>query len=341
MAQRSEIAAWAAVALIFATGPASAGTETHTGLYRGQPVTYTEAHGKKIFQDDILLDHVTPLPGAAHGGLQPAVSVVYSQYLWPKNAMGVPEIPYTITNGAPQLSNALTQFNNTFTGIIQFAPLNGQSDYVNFDFDSTNQSGQCESFVGRVGGPQGVGGSAACDLGTLLHEMGHVVGLYHEMTRPDRDSFITLNFNNVIKGSEDEFAPQGDDYQDLGLFDYGSVMMYIPFAFSRNGGPVLGTIPPGMPLSNLVGYTAADIDGVKRLYGGAPTSVTIASNPPGLSVIVDGTTKFRLETEFTPHAGGCNQRANPDQRREHHHLHLRPLERQHRRQPQHHRKTRQ
>ncbi len=46
---------------------------------------------------------------------------------------------------------------------------------------------------------------------------------------------------------------------------------------------------PGIPLSNLTGYTAADIDGVKRLYGGAPKNVTIATNPPGLAVTVDGT----------------------------------------------------
>ncbi len=39
-----------------------------------------------------------------------------------------------------------------------------------------------------------------------------------------------------------------------------------------------------------MGYTASDIDGIKRLYGTSSTAVTVTSNPPGLQVIVDGAT---------------------------------------------------
>ncbi len=260
------------------------------GLFRGMPLTYEQRHNRAIFQGDMVLDHVTSLP---HGtALPPGVGIAYGQYLWPANAQGVAQIPYTVaTNGgATQLGNAIMAFNTTFTGVIQFVQRGSETDYVTFDFDQNNGSGQCESSVGRVGGEQYVGGSYACSLGTLLHEFGHVVGLYHEMSRPDRDGFITINTANVIKGSLDNFDKVGDNYQDLGLFDYGSVMMYIPFAFTRNGGPVLETIPAGMALSNLTGYTAGDIDSVRRLYGFAPTQVTVTSNPPGLSVTVDGNT---------------------------------------------------
>jgi hypothetical protein len=31
------------------------------------------------------------------------------------------------------------------------------------------------------------------------------------------------------------------------------------------GGPTIESIPAGIPLSNTVNYTAADIDGIKRL----------------------------------------------------------------------------
>ncbi len=199
------------------------------------------------------------------------------------------KFPTSEPQALQNLGAALKQFNTTFTGIIQFVPRTTQADYVNFDFDPTNHSATCDPVVGRAGGEQVTGGSIDCSLGTLLHELGHLAGLYHEHSRPDRNNFVTISYANMIKGSKSNFDQLTDNYQVFGLYDYGSVMHYIAFAFSRNGGPVIKSIPPGIPLSNLTGYTAADIDGVKRLYGGAPKNVTIATNPPGLAVTVDGT----------------------------------------------------
>jgi hypothetical protein len=280
-------AAWA--------GPQAATREQ--GVFRGRPVTYLATGGRNIFEGDMLLDHVAPLPtrGTVHAD---AIGVAYPQYLWPEDAKGVAEIPYVITSAATELHNAMLAFNKTFAGVIQFVARGSQADYVNFDFDTTNLSGQCESNVGHVGGEQYTGGSGACSLGTLLHEMGHIAGLYHEQSRPDRNTYVTVNFGNVIKGSEDNFNQPQDDFQDLGLFDYASIMEYIPFAFTRNGGPVIETIPAGIPLSNQTGYTAADIDGIKRLYGKFPHAVTVTSNPPGLSVMVDGA-MVTTPAEFT------------------------------------------
>ena len=261
-------------------------TQMRTGIYRGNPVTYALVHGKQIFEGDIILDHVqTIAPGG--NGVGPSIGIAYPQYFWPKNASGVAEIPYVVTAGATNLNAALTQFNATFVGVIQFVAHNTQTDYVSFNFDPNNHNGTCDSYVGRVGGQQQTGGSIDCSLGTLLHEMGHIVGLYHEQSRPDRDNYVAVSYANMIKGSKPNFDQPLDNFQELGPYDYGSVMHYIAFAFSRNGGPVIESIPPGIPLSNLVGYTAGDIDAVKRLYGAAPTTVTIATNPPGLQVIVD------------------------------------------------------
>ena len=282
-----------AAAALLLTQPATSGAAATTheqGMYRGRAVTYVTDGSRKLFEGDILLDHVAPFPARQSAFHPLAVGTAYASCLWPRNVNNVAAIPYVVTSAAKQLNAALAAFNATFKGTIQFVKRTTQTDYVNFDFDVNDTSGQCESNVGRVGGEQTTGGSGSCNLGTLLHEMGHVVGLYHEQSRPDRSTYVTVNFNNVIKGSEDNFDQLSDNFQDLTLFDYGSVMEYIPFAFSRNGGPVMESIPPGMPLSNLTGYTAADIDGIERLYGKTPKTVTITSNPPGLSVVVDGTT---------------------------------------------------
>ncbi len=128
--------------------------------------------------------------------------------------------------------------------------------------------------------------------------MGHTVGLWHEQSRPDRDTFVSVNYNNLIKGSISNFNQIFDNSQESTLFDYASIMEYPPFSFSRNGGPAIESVPAGIPLSNLTGYTAADIDGIERLYGNAPTAVTVTSNPPGLQVIVDGGTPVTTPQVF-------------------------------------------
>jgi hypothetical protein len=277
--------------IFFAIAPSATAQQVRQGIYRGMPVTYVVKHGKAIFQGDIVLEKVDPIDPQRP---LPSLGIDYSQYLWPKVGNQY-QIPYVIASGSGNLTNlntAITQFNNTFSN-IQFVARSAQTDYVSFYFDSSN-SGQCEAIVGRAGGVQQVGGAGGifnpCAVGTILHEMGHTVGLWHEQSRPDRNNYVSVNYSNLIKGSISNFNQIFDNSQQTTFFDYASIMEYPAFAFSRNGGPAIESIPAGIPLSNLTGYTAADIDGIERLYGNAPTAVTVTSNPPGLQVIVDGIT---------------------------------------------------
>jgi hypothetical protein len=267
----------------------AAAQQVRQGIYRGMPVTYVVKNGKAVFQGDIILERVETIDPQRP---LPSYGVDYAKYLWPKIGSQY-QIPYVIASGSGDLSNlnnAIAQFNSTFSN-IQFVALTSQTDYVNFDFDPNNFSGECEAIVGRAGGEQTVGGSGSCTVATILHEMGHTVGLWHEQSRPDRNTYVSVNYGNLIKGSISNFNQIHDNAQTFGtLFDYASIMEYPAFSFSRNGGPAIESIPAGIPLSNQTGYTSTDIDGIERLYGSAPKTVTVTSNPPGLSVIVDGVT---------------------------------------------------
>jgi len=65
---------------------------------------------------------------------------------------------------------------------------------------------------------------------TTIHELGHVIGLMHEHTRPDRDSFIVRN-TDCKPGIVDRWIDStnsgiNNDGQRLGGYDYRSIMHY-------------------------------------------------------------------------------------------------------------------
>ena len=275
-----------------------------TGLWHGRVVNYTLEGGHALYEGDIILGRVDALsPSGVHSN---AVGVAYASYLWPK-VNGVATVYYQIDPNTGDLANidtAISQFNSDFSGLIQWVawnPQNPQSPTHVYISLTGSPSGVCEAEEGyqpTFPQPQPMSGASNCSVGTILHEMGHVIGLWHEHSRSDRDSFVSVNYNNVIKGSWSYFETLADNAQNLTLYDYASVMEYPSFAFSRNGGPVIETVPPGIALNGSEGvpvpttpdYSAADKEAIRRLYGAPPTSVTVTSNPPGLQIVVDGAT---------------------------------------------------
>ncbi|XP_063601898.1 protein tolkin-like [Penaeus indicus] len=74
-------------------------------------------------------------------------------------------------------------------------------DHPNYIIFTERECGCC-SFVGKRGnGPQALSIGKNCDkFGIVVHELGHVVGFWHEHTRPDRDNHVVIIRDNIQAG---------------------------------------------------------------------------------------------------------------------------------------------
>ena len=80
-------------------------------------------------------------------------------------------------------------------------------------------------------------GYGCVSIGTVVHEMLHAAGFWHEQSRPDRDQHVSVLWENISPGREDNFARYSRaEVSTLSLpYDTQSVMHYSATAFSRNG----------------------------------------------------------------------------------------------------------
>lgn len=101
----------------------------------------------------------------------------------------------------------------------------------------TERSCGCCSYVGKRGnGAQAISIGKNCDkFGIVVHELGHVVGFWHEHTRPDRENHVVIEKSNILNGQEYNFNKlSDDDVNSLGLpYDYHSIMHYARNTFSK------------------------------------------------------------------------------------------------------------
>jgi uncharacterized repeat protein (TIGR01451 family) len=277
--------------------------ERRVGRWRNQTVPYEVVNGAAVVEGDILpgpedLPGREPGQGKSTEGKREGLAILHTSSFWPVDSIThVAKVPYVVLSGTANMTTAISQFNTVFSGLIQFVPRVAEADYVAINLNSADHSRSCFATLGRAGGQQALQGSIDCNVSTLLHEMGHSIGLYHEHQRNDSATFLTFNPANLdIPLLFGNFGAQTRNAQNVGLYDYASIMHYGATGFSKNNQVVLETVPPGMPIGEAATFSPGDIDTVRRLYGAAPTSTTITTNPPNLPIVVDGVTLTAPQT---------------------------------------------
>ncbi|RXG57268.1 Zinc metalloproteinase nas-4 [Armadillidium vulgare] len=135
-------------------------------------------------------------------------------------------------NKRPVVLKAMETYHNLTNNCIKFVERTDQKDFVVF----VEKEEGCWSSVGKAGGRQEINYPQWCidTFGSVLHELYHCLGFLHEQSRPDRDDYVEIVWDNIKEGSKHNF----NYYGKLVLstfgekYDYKSVMHYSPYAFA-------------------------------------------------------------------------------------------------------------
>ncbi|CAL4175806.1 unnamed protein product, partial [Meganyctiphanes norvegica] len=178
-------------------------------------------------------------------------------------------VPYIISSSYDKkeraiIARAILSFHKSTC--LRFIPHTTEEDYINI----VNGDNGCASSVGRVGGAQELSLGVGCIFtGIVMHELMHTVGFFHEHSRKDRDSYITINYDNIQEGMEHNFRKlTGSSIQGIDFdYDYDSIMHFSQYAFARNSSkPTIIPHKTGVKIGQRMVFSKTDIRKLNILY---------------------------------------------------------------------------
>jgi len=252
------------------------------------PIELAEA-----FEGDILNVKLNDLEEMASPGIEGADAGTYvrnaikeSYRKWPGGV-----VPYEIshqynTRERGVIAKAMQEYHAKTC--IKFVPRVRQTSYIRI----VKGSG-CSSSVGRTGRSQVVSlGNGCVYPGIVIHELMHAIGFWHEQSRADRDSYVTIHRQNIMNGMEYNFLKYSlAKINHLGAeYDTCSVMHYGAYAFSKNRRKTIseknhGT---GCKLGQRNGFSKTDLLKINKLYQCSGTTGTGTGEETGSGECKDG-----------------------------------------------------
>ncbi|MDN5766618.1 MAG: M12 family metallopeptidase [Humibacillus sp.] len=258
--------------------------EIRTGFITGvtferKAVQYAAVDGLAMFEGDICLGTVEEMErrsaavatAQSDDNVARGVAITGDQFRWP-NAL----VPYDIDSALPnqqRVGDAIAHWEEQTNIRFVLRTAANAAQYPNYVHVFKGDG--CWSYVGMQTGRQDLSLADGCLRGQAIHEFGHAIGLWHEQSREDRDSFVAIQWANIEAGKESNFNQHISDGDDIGGYDYGSIMHYGRFAFSKNSLPTIVQLQGGPTIGQRNGLSAGDIAAVHSIYRTTHHNLTI------------------------------------------------------------------
>ncbi|PAA81734.1 hypothetical protein BOX15_Mlig012299g1 [Macrostomum lignano] len=184
--------------------------------------------------------------------------------IWPRRTL-VYSIGSHMSSNANTIVAALRYIEQMTNYCVSFKQRTNEYSYVYV----TNGAG-CSSYVGYLNrGRQNLSLDNGCfTRGTIVHEFMHALGFHHEQTRTDRDSYLIIDWANILTAyCSAYYKYRGNVFGTS--YDYKSCMQYPSTGFAcRPGVHVMRRRDNGgTDLGDYYNMSANDAYRIRKAYG--------------------------------------------------------------------------